>query len=57
MEPLARKPDARFTYGDYLTWNDDEQWELIDGIPYNMSPAPRVSHQRILGELHFQLYS
>ena len=54
MGPLARKLDERFTYGDYLTWDDDERWELIDGVPYNMSPAPRVRHQRILGELYRQ---
>ena len=54
MGPLARKPDERCTYGDYLTWDDGERWELIDGVPYNMTPAPRVVHQRILGELFIQ---
>jgi Uma2 family endonuclease len=54
MGPLARKLEERFTYGDYLTWDDDERWELIDGVPYNMSPAPRARHQRTLGELHRQ---
>lgn len=33
------------------------QWELIDGIPYNMAPAPSPSHQRIVGELFFALRS
>ncbi len=55
MGPLALKREERFTYGDYLTWSDDERWELLDGIPYNMSPAPAVAHQLILGELHLQL--
>jgi len=54
MGPLARMLDDRFTYGDYLTWDDDERWELIDGVPYNMSPAPLVAHQRILGALHLE---
>ena len=54
MGPLARTLDERYTYGDYLTWDDDERWELIDGIPYNMSPAPRVRHQGILMELSRQ---
>ena len=54
MGPLALKREERFTYGDYLTWDDDERWELIDGVPYNMSPAPAVAHQLILGELYFQ---
>lgn len=41
------KQQERFTYADYLTWSDDEKWELIDGVAYAMSPAPGVSHQRI----------
>ena len=55
MGPLALKREERFTYGDYLTWDDDQRWELIDGVPYNMSPAPTVRHQLILGELHRQV--
>jgi len=43
-----------FTYGEYLTWDDDERWELIDGIPYNMTPVPSTQHQRILTELSRQ---
>jgi len=30
------KGKERFTYQDYLTWPDDERWELIEGIPYNI---------------------
>lgn len=58
MGPLARKLEERFTYGDYKTWDDNERWELIDGVPYNMSPAPQVAHQRILTQLvrHFANY-
>ena len=58
MGPLARHLEERFTYGDYLTWDDDERWELIDGVPYNMSPAPKVAHQRIVSQLvrHFANY-
>ncbi len=49
--PVALKNDRRFTYQDYLTWPEDERWELIDGQAYCMSPAPRVKHQRILWRL------
>jgi Uma2 family endonuclease len=42
------EPNRRYTYADYLTWDDQERWELIDGIPYNMTPAPSPDHQRIL---------
>jgi Uma2 family endonuclease len=54
MGPLAQKLEERFTYGDYLTWDDDERWELIDGVPFNMSPAPKPRHQLILGGLYRQ---
>lgn len=32
-----------YTYGDYEQW--EGQWELIDGIPYAMSPLPVPKHQ------------
>ncbi|MGE5604171.1 MAG: Uma2 family endonuclease [Bacteroidota bacterium] len=52
--PEAATKDL-YTYGDYAKWPDEERWELIDGIPYNMSPAPSRSHQKILGDLHRQV--
>jgi len=36
-----------YTYADYIQWNDNERWELIDGVAYNMSPAPSRKHQKI----------
>ena len=33
----------------------DGRWELIDGMPYNMTPAPSPLHQRVVGELFFEL--
>jgi len=45
--PLAKKTEERFTYQDYISWPEDERWELINGVAYNMSPAPSVAHQRI----------
>ena len=44
--------DEKFTYQDYLTWSDDERWELINGRPYNMTPAPSFRHQRIAGNFY-----
>ncbi|TVR68069.1 MAG: Uma2 family endonuclease [Spirochaetaceae bacterium] len=43
--------DGLFTYKDYLSWPEDERWELINGVAYNMSPAPVRRHQGILSEL------
>ncbi|MBW2568170.1 MAG: Uma2 family endonuclease, partial [Deltaproteobacteria bacterium] len=39
MSPLAKKKlDEKFNYADYLTWPDDERWEIIKGVAYDMSP-------------------
>jgi len=47
--------DAKFTYTDYLQWDDDVRRELIDGVPYLMA-APTPRHQEISGNLHGQFY-
>ncbi|MDR2610664.1 MAG: Uma2 family endonuclease [Clostridiales Family XIII bacterium] len=41
-----------YTYADYAEWDTDERYELIDGIPYLMSPAPSIKHQDIVGILY-----
>jgi Uma2 family endonuclease len=51
MGPLAEDLKKRFTYAEYCTWDDDRRWELIDGIAYNMTPAPTTRHQRISGHI------
>ena len=38
--------DRYYTYADYVKWDDDTRWELIDGIPYAMS-VPSRRHQEI----------
>ena len=43
----AIKSDHKYTYSDYCQWPDDERWELINGVAYNMSPAPGTRHQEI----------
>ena len=46
----ARKTDRHYTYGDSRTWPDDERWELIDGVAWNMSAAPSTAAtRRLLG--------
>lgn len=44
-----------FTYGDYVKWPEEERWELIDGIAYNMTPAPSDLHQFLSAELMLQI--
>jgi len=48
MGPAKRSGRQRYCYGDYLLWQDDARWELIDGIAYAMAPAPALSHQEIV---------
>ena len=46
----ALKYIPHYTYEDYCHW--EGQWELIDGIPIAMSPAPVPKHQRVSGNLY-----
>jgi Uma2 family endonuclease len=52
MDSLAE--ERRYTYKDYITWDDDIRYELIDGVAYAMA-APAQFHQEISGELFRQL--
>jgi Uma2 family endonuclease len=45
------KRDTKYSYADYLQWDDEQRWELIDGVPYNMSPAPTFAHQKVSGNI------
>jgi Uma2 family endonuclease len=45
----------RFTYADYLSWPGEERWELIDGVPYALSPAPTKRHQDISKRIERQI--
>ena len=55
MGSAARSNIERYNYSNYQEWPDHERWELIDGIAYDMSPAPSRKHQKILGELYRQI--
>lgn len=35
------------TVADYLAADDASRWELIDGLIYDMAPAPTVKHQLV----------
>lgn len=45
----------KYTYTDYVTWPEDKPMELIDGVPYAMTPAPSRIHQKISVELVRQI--
>ena len=61
MAPLAKKlkkkSDEKFNYADYLTWPDDERWEIIEGVAYNMSPSPVREHQRVSAIIFAKIYN
>ncbi|MCK4541920.1 MAG: Uma2 family endonuclease [Spirochaetales bacterium] len=46
-----RKADKKFSYADYLSWPEDERWEIIEGEAWDMSLAPNTEHQIISGQL------
>lgn len=50
-------PEERFSWQEYLAWPREERFELIEGVPYAMLPAPRRRHQEISGELFYQAYT
>jgi len=51
------KEEDHFTYADYLTWDDNQRWELIDGEAFCMSPGPNRLHQKCLGDLFVQFHA
>jgi Uma2 family endonuclease len=53
----ARKIDRRYTYADLCSWPEDERWELIHGVAWNMSAAPAIGHQRISMELASSIHA
>jgi Uma2 family endonuclease len=53
--PLAQEHAKKHSYADYLTWQDEERWEIIDGEAYDMTPAPTTTHQRIAARFYSRL--
>lgn len=44
-----------YTYKDYLTYDENERIEIIEGKIINMNPASNRIHQEIISEIHFRL--
>lgn len=53
MGLAENKYSEHYTVAEWEKWND--QWELINGAPYCMSPAPTVKHQLINTKLINQI--
>ena len=48
-------PIRTYTYKDYLTYDENERIEIIEGEIINMSPAPSRIHQEIITEILFKI--
>ncbi|HIO91867.1 MAG TPA: Uma2 family endonuclease [Leucothrix mucor] len=53
MSAITKNNLPYYTTDDYCEWEGN--WELIEGIPYSMSPAPTSKHQLINGKIFRQL--
>jgi len=42
-----------YTHDDYVNW--EGEWELIEGTPYAMAPAPYPKHQKIVARIWQEL--
>jgi Uma2 family endonuclease len=47
MNSIFKPMTERYTVADYMSWDDGERWELIDGVAHHMSPAPTIKHHDI----------
>jgi Uma2 family endonuclease len=54
MVAPQKKAKKRYSYADYLNWDDDKRYELIDGVVYDMN-APLRIHQKYVVELVRQM--
>lgn len=46
-----------YTYDEYQAFPAEEQWEIIEGVAYHMTPAPSPLHQRIVNKLNNTIYN
>jgi len=53
----AQRIETHYTYADYCAWDDETRYELIDGVPYAMSPAPTQAHQTIIGRIFNEIFN
>ena len=52
--PWSGRRQGEYTVEDYLALPDDERYELIDGVLYNLA-SPSTNHQEVAGYLYYQL--
>jgi Uma2 family endonuclease len=47
MSSPAITEKKQYTFADYLSWEDDSRYELLNGTVTKMTPAPSRLHQKI----------
>ena len=55
MSSPALAAHRLYCYRDYLAWDSDHRYELIDGVRAAMAPAPGLEHQELAGRIYTQL--
>ena len=55
MSILTQQDLPNYTFEDYQGWQGD--WELIQGVPFAMTPAPVKKHQKLLGYIFSEISS
>ena len=48
----SRFQEPRYTYNDYKNWKED--WELVDGYPFQMLPSPSPRHNLAIMNFIYQ---
>ncbi|MDR2608089.1 MAG: Uma2 family endonuclease, partial [Treponema sp.] len=54
--PLVKEEIPYYTYADYLEWDENERYEIIDGEAY-MPATPSRIHQETSGNFYYALRS
>ena len=54
--PILNK-EARYTYEEYKNWNDEEDFEIINGVGHEIDRHPDIYHQTISGNLTLEIQS
>jgi Uma2 family endonuclease len=54
MGYALKNEEEYYTYADYLEWDTEKRYELIDGAAYLMAPGPSRIHQRVIFKISKQ---
>ncbi|MGZ4031281.1 MAG: Uma2 family endonuclease [Tumebacillaceae bacterium] len=57
MEARKSSSPGPTNYAEYLQTPEGEQWEILDGVPFQMSAAPNDLHQKVVTNLTGEFYA